>query len=115
MAPAGVVLWLGHHALITQPVKEGHYRGSRAEKAGGQSSEVNQHGIEQHQLTVAVKDRQTDGELGKGFCQCLHKVALGHLGIDHGVYIHRMAQPAGLCFGGRDIVPQAFAALWHRD
>ncbi|HIF78662.1 MAG TPA: hypothetical protein EYQ36_13935 [Sulfitobacter sp.] len=117
LTPILVVFWFRHAAAFAQLIEKGHHRRSGAKKGGGQGGQVNQGRVEQGQLPVAVKNRQSDGQMRKGLGEGLNEVALRLFGDDHGVDAGGVVDlHIVLCRGGQGVpigfVPVAAAQAY---
>ncbi len=68
-------------------------------------NKVRECGIEQGQLTFAVENRQSDGQLSEGFGQGLHEIPLGNFGTYHGVHVNGVMHLSWRCGCGGHIKP----------
>ena len=95
--------------------KEGQQIGPRAEEYRWQARQVHKGRVEQGQLAVAVKDGEANGQLGKGLCKGLNKVALGDLGSDYRVDVCGVIDRAVGLRCCHDVVPAGRRQVLERD
>ena len=99
LAPTAIVLRFRDHRLGAHRVQHRRQGGARDQEIGRQRRQVGQCRVEQLQHAGPVKDRQTDGQIGKGLGQRLHEFA------QRGFRLHRRI--------GGDAVAQHFVPQGH--
>ena len=88
LAPTVVVLWLRHPTVFADSVEEGQQGRAATEEIRRQIGQIDEGGVEERKLTVAVENRQPDGKLSEGLGKGLDKVALGDFGFHHCIHVH---------------------------
>ncbi len=106
VAPAAVILGLGHHPRLAQPVEQREEARPRGEEGGRQAGEVDQRRVEELQVALAVEHRKPDRQVGEGLGQGLDEFAQAALG-PHGVIGGQRKEhpPAALAVAGMAVVP----------